>query len=1075
MKNNDFRFSLIRVAFLAFSLIFFSCQDINDLLKSRDPSITVDLAVVSFGQASAAGLQVEQQLTLSNEGREALVISKIEISTTDFSRDEVILPLQILSGENFTFNLYHTTREGGTSTAILFLFTNDPESPVVEIPLVSEGVPTVVEPAEPDALKITLSGSSLTTEVQPVWNWSLSGQGRSGLTEFLLTLESSDSNPPRYEMVQTVALGSDKRSWTPDVALNSVYNRVRVTAIMADTSTKDSNDFETVIDRVAPLLGINGDNPIMFPADRDFTTAVDDSQAYHDVYGRDLVDGSISSSDISYELFRVGSDGVAETIAQSDKYLPQSRLSAGESWEFVYSCSDRAGNAAVPIRRRITAVAAANIPDDPSGVQLLRGIHPITDGDRHWLARPGFRWSQPVSGNPAQATVNGYQYRVIPSYGGAAVFDWQEVSAKPDGTAMSVTAPVDIRVGHWIFEVRSFVTSNSDRYYSYPPIQLPFETVSKVYVDMNASVSPSQVPDSIANAWSPADWDSSIKPAPGITIVFSGTSSQPLTGLFSGTPGHPITLQGDGTMIWRHPLNLNGSYLIVEDMVFDSVPAGAAALSSAGNTHFRAQRLHFTGSDHALKFDDSRYVHLEHLVFSNCRLGLSLNNSREIRWERSYSTGSQSLLSSISSQLIWVNHVSLDDILSASSTLIQISDSASPTASAVNILNNTFFWIASPYDGTLINDSCSTTRFENNLIDSRFDLPASGMTEMTPMPRNIQFQIAGSHRRNLLGPDFCGRANSTLNPADFTEDLLIDSEFTLPVNVMDELAKNGATPVVLSHVLTPFLKKMKIQDHSAPAPDLSGKKLPDQSLRDEIAALFTPGYHHPALHGASYDSLVRDDFTEAPRTGGGNSTPDIGAFERTAFSDGHLISNPDFDEVLDSDGTFYRGEVSEDGNNWSSFGGFGELVPGNGPVPVELIARKRKVPLLVSAPWQVHHDMRSLRNVMAVQPVFLDGGETYQLDMHYIMTAKTTVVGGLLVPDPVAGGFKSELLLKLPLTHDSLDLSKASGDTVSGQASPAFSSIAWYFYFLPDATGASGTGNEIDSRMILESNHLVRK
>jgi len=114
-----------------------------------DPDISVSPTSCDFGQVAVHGVS-ETELTVSNVGTEALVVTDIDATSPDFSVDKTSFTLQPDSSERVAVTCSPSAE--GTTTADLVVFSNDPDEPTVTIHLLAVGV-------TPDVM-VSISGAS---------------------------------------------------------------------------------------------------------------------------------------------------------------------------------------------------------------------------------------------------------------------------------------------------------------------------------------------------------------------------------------------------------------------------------------------------------------------------------------------------------------------------------------------------------------------------------------------------------------------------------------------------------------------------------------------------------------------------------------------------------------------------------------------------------------------------------------------------------------------------------------------------------------------------------------------------
>ena len=123
------------------------------LVVTGAPDLQADRAPVDFGTV-LLGQSGERILPIRNSGAEPLEISRISVGPSDYAVDPPALSLAV--GEEATISVTFTPTTPGPATTVLELSSNDPDEPVVSLPVDGLGL----EPAD-----VTTSSSGLTAEL----------------------------------------------------------------------------------------------------------------------------------------------------------------------------------------------------------------------------------------------------------------------------------------------------------------------------------------------------------------------------------------------------------------------------------------------------------------------------------------------------------------------------------------------------------------------------------------------------------------------------------------------------------------------------------------------------------------------------------------------------------------------------------------------------------------------------------------------------------------------------------------------------------------------------------------------
>jgi subtilisin family serine protease len=142
------------------------------------PNLGVTPARVDFG-ASPVQVPVTRSLRLRNVGVETLTISNAVVSDPAFALD-LALPLDLIPGAYRDASLVFTPPASGVSTGVVSFSSNDPDTPLYDVPVSGTGHGWPDIELEPPGLDVTMVHGSLGTEVFTIRNtgdyalvWSL--------------------------------------------------------------------------------------------------------------------------------------------------------------------------------------------------------------------------------------------------------------------------------------------------------------------------------------------------------------------------------------------------------------------------------------------------------------------------------------------------------------------------------------------------------------------------------------------------------------------------------------------------------------------------------------------------------------------------------------------------------------------------------------------------------------------------------------------------------------------------------------------------------------------------------------
>ncbi|MEN8005677.1 MAG: PKD domain-containing protein [Candidatus Krumholzibacteriota bacterium] len=112
-------------------------QTLTFTVASAPPAIVTSHESIDFG-VNTVGTPLQRNLAVTNTSCEDLVISAISIDNADFTTETV--PVTLGSYEEISVDVTFNASTAGTRTGVLTVESNDPSRPVIEIPLMGEGV-----------------------------------------------------------------------------------------------------------------------------------------------------------------------------------------------------------------------------------------------------------------------------------------------------------------------------------------------------------------------------------------------------------------------------------------------------------------------------------------------------------------------------------------------------------------------------------------------------------------------------------------------------------------------------------------------------------------------------------------------------------------------------------------------------------------------------------------------------------------------------------------------------------------------------------------------------------------------
>lgn len=106
---------------------------------SGEPQISVNDSTLTFGDNYIGGLK-KNTLMVINSGIEQLRINSMRISSTNFSTDSISFPLVLSPLEAETLTVFFSPNEIGTLQDTLFIYSNDPQTPIFPVILTGNGI-----------------------------------------------------------------------------------------------------------------------------------------------------------------------------------------------------------------------------------------------------------------------------------------------------------------------------------------------------------------------------------------------------------------------------------------------------------------------------------------------------------------------------------------------------------------------------------------------------------------------------------------------------------------------------------------------------------------------------------------------------------------------------------------------------------------------------------------------------------------------------------------------------------------------------------------------------------------------
>lgn len=141
------------------------------------PQISVIPASVSFGSVST-GVTNTQTLTIRNAGTATLTVSQASLSGTGYSSSGLAMPLSVMAGGSFTFNVGFAPQSAGNFSGSITFISNTPNSPLV-IPLSGTGLAATLQLSASPA---SLSYGSLATGTSALQTVTLTNTGNSSVS-----------------------------------------------------------------------------------------------------------------------------------------------------------------------------------------------------------------------------------------------------------------------------------------------------------------------------------------------------------------------------------------------------------------------------------------------------------------------------------------------------------------------------------------------------------------------------------------------------------------------------------------------------------------------------------------------------------------------------------------------------------------------------------------------------------------------------------------------------------------------------------------------------------------------------
>ncbi len=359
----------------------------NGVLEQVFPEIDLSEEILDFGSLPVLHTKALER-TVGNRGRAPLIIHELEIAGEDagfFSTES--LPDNISVGGERAVVVSFRPDEERSYEALLKVHSNDPDDPLVEVPLTGEGLTVGKIRVEPTSI-----------------HFGLVGEGAVAIEPF--TIHSIGSAPLIVETMDletgTPEAFSPVGSWRAPATIEPGDSMDLSVAFMPEAGQEDasgaiilsSTDPGRRLVRVPLTAWVNrapiavcGDDETIVAAPGDVVT-LDGTQSY-DPDGHEP---------LTYE-WRVDRRPLTSLTELSDPLspTPSLELDVAGTWEVLLDVEDSLGAASIsPCRTTVRAVAAERLY-----IEMVWD-HPVTDLDLHVLA-PGGEIFGPLDcwwGNP---------------------------------------------------------------------------------------------------------------------------------------------------------------------------------------------------------------------------------------------------------------------------------------------------------------------------------------------------------------------------------------------------------------------------------------------------------------------------------------------------------------------------------------------------------------------------------------------------------------------------------------------------------------------------------------------------
>jgi hypothetical protein len=166
------------------------------------PQISVIPSSVSLGSVTT-GVTNTQTLTIRNAGTATLTVSQAPLSGTGFSSSGLGLPLAVMAGGSFAFNVGFAPPSAGTFSGSITLISNTPNSPLV-IPLNGTGLAATLQLSASPA---SLSFGSLTTGASTAQTVTISNTGNSSVSISQISASGTGFNISGVALPLSLAAG----------------------------------------------------------------------------------------------------------------------------------------------------------------------------------------------------------------------------------------------------------------------------------------------------------------------------------------------------------------------------------------------------------------------------------------------------------------------------------------------------------------------------------------------------------------------------------------------------------------------------------------------------------------------------------------------------------------------------------------------------------------------------------------------------------------------------------------------------------------------------------------------------